>query len=300
MTPMQRERGADATPSIAIIVLNWNGRDLTLDCLRSLEGVTTPNLRTILVDNASSDGTVEAVRRRYDARITIIQNAENLGFAAGNNAGIRRALDDGADHILLLNNDTVVAEDFVDRLLEPMVGTPDIGITAPKIYYAEPEKQIWFAGGEISMWRGVAKHTGIREMDRGQYDTAHDIDYATGCAFLARRTVFEKIGDLDPGYRAYFEDADFCVRARQAGFRIRYVPAAHVWHRISASTGGQLSRRKASRKLASSRRFFARYARPYHWLTIPIFFVCDVVRIAGLVLAGRIRDTNPHTPSSSV
>jgi len=150
------------------------------------------------------------------------------------------------------------------------------------------------------MWRGIARHTGIRETDRGQYDREHDIDYATGCAFLVRRAVLEKIGDLDPGYRAYFEDADFCVRARRAGFRIRYIPAAHVWHRISASTGGQLSRRKAGRKLASSRRFFGRYARPYHWVTIPFFFVLDVIRIGGLVLAGRIRDTNPHTPSSSV
>jgi GT2 family glycosyltransferase len=295
---MQRER--DAAPSIAIIVLNWNGRDLTLDCLRSLEGVTTPNLRTVLVDNASADGTVEAVRRRYHDRVTIIQNADNLGFAAGNNVGIRQALADGADFILLLNNDTVVAEDFVDHLVKPMLDTPGIGITAPKIYYAEPEKQIWFAGGEISLWRGTAKHTGIRAMDAGQFDTAHDIDYASGCAFLARRAVFEKIGDLDPGYRAYFEDADFCLRARDAGFRIRYVPAAHVWHRISASTGGQLSRKKAGRKLASSRRFFRRHAKPYHWLTIPFFFVGDVIRIAGLVLAGRIRDTNPHTPSSSV
>jgi GT2 family glycosyltransferase len=295
---MQRER--DAAPSIAIIVLNWNGRDLTLDCLRSLEGVTTPNLRTVLVDNASADGTVEAVRRRYHDRVTIIQNADNLGFAAGNNVGIRQALADGADFILLLNNDTVVAEDFVDHLVKPMLDTPGIGITAPKIYYAEPEKQIWFAGGEISLWRGTAKHTGIRAMDAGQFDTAHDIDYASGCAFLARRAVFEKIGDLDPGYRAYFEDADFCLRARDAGFRIRYMPAAHVWHRISASTGGQLSRKKAGRKLASSRRFFRRHAKPYHWLTIPFFFVGDVIRIAGLVLAGRIRDTNPHTPSSSV
>jgi GT2 family glycosyltransferase len=297
MTPMPR--AADATPSIAIIVLNWNGRDLTLDCLRSLEAVSTPGLRTILVDNASTDGSVDAVRQRYGDRITVIVNEDNLGFAAGNNVGIRRALGGGADFILLLNNDTVVAPDFVDHLLRPMLSTPEIGITAPKIYYAEPKDRIWFAGGEISMWRGVARHTGIRETDRGQYDTERDIDYATGCAFLARGSVFAKIGDLDPGYRAYFEDADFCVRARESGYRIRYIPSAHVWHRISASTGGQLSRRKASRKLASARRFFGRHARPYHWLTIPFFFVLDVIRIASLVLAGRIRDTNPHTPSSS-
>ena len=286
--------------SIAIIVLNWNGRDLTLDCLRSLAAVTTPHVRIILVDNASTDGSADAVREHYGSRVTLIENAQNLGFAAGNNVGIRRALDDGADFILLLNNDTVVAPDFVDHLHKPMLSSPDIGITAPKIYYAEPKNQIWFAGGELSMWRGIARHTGIRETDRGQYDQERDIDYATGCAFLVRRAVLEKIGDLDPGYRAYFEDADFCVRARLAGFRIRYIPAAHVWHRISASTGGQLSRRKAGRKLASSRRFFGRYARPYHWVTIPFFFVLDVIRIGGLVLAGRIRDTNPHTPSSSV
>jgi hypothetical protein len=107
------------------------------------------------------------------------------------------------------------------------------------------------------------------------------------------------VGDLDPTYRAYFEDADFCLRARAAGFRIRYVPTAKVWHRISASTGGQLSRRKITRKLASARRFFARHARPYHWATIPFFFVLDVLRIAGLVLTGRIRDATPRAPSST-
>src|SRR5688572_14951142 len=101
-------RGTSATPSIAIIVLTWNGRELTLDCLRSLEAVATPGAHAILVDNASRDGTVAAVRERYDDRITIIENTANVGFAAGNNVGIRRALEDGADFILLLNNDTIV------------------------------------------------------------------------------------------------------------------------------------------------------------------------------------------------
>ena len=292
-------RAADATPSIAIIVLTWNGRELTLDCLRSLEAVATPNLRTIVVDNASADGTVDAIRARYGERVTVIEHPSNLGFAAGNNAGIQRALADGVALVLLLNNDTVVAPDFVDQLVRSLLAAPDIGIAAPKIYYAEPRDQIWFAGGEISMWRGTARHIGIRETDRGQYDRERDIDYATGCALLVRREVFEKVGDLDPAYRAYFEDVDFCVRAREAGFRIRYVPGAHVWHRISASTGGQLSRRKASRKLASARRFFGRHARPYHWVTIPFFFVFDVIRIALLILAGRIRDPDPRTPTSN-
>jgi len=286
-------------PRIAVIILTWNGRELTLDCLRSLEAVTTPNTTIMVVDNASTDGTVTAVRARYGERVTVVENAANLGYAAGNNAGIERALADGADFILLLNNDTLVDPPFLDRMLAAMLASPDVGIAGPKTYYHQPPDRIWFAGGEISLWRGTARHIGIRETDRGQYDTPRDIDYASGCALLARREVFERVGRLDPAYRAYFEDADLCMRARAAGFRIRYVPDAKVWHRISASTGGQLSRRKIERKLASARRFFAAHARPRHWLTIPLFFALDVVRIGLLVLGGRIRDTGPRNHSST-
>lgn len=279
-------------PSVAVVVLTWNGRDLTLDCLRSLEAVTTPNVRVMVVDNASTDGTVDAIRARYGDRIDILENPANLGFAAGNNAGIRRAMDDGARFVLLLNNDTTVAPNFIDELLPPMRESDTIGIATPKIYFAEPPNRIWYAGGEISLWRGIARHVGIRETDRGQHDRPRDVDYASGCALLARREVFERAGLLDESYRAYFEDADLCMRAARAGFRIRYVPTAKVWHRISASTGGQVSRAKIRRKLASARRFFTTYARPVHWLTIPLFFAVDVVRITGLVLVGRIRDAN--------
>lgn len=274
--------------SIAVIILTWNGKDLTVECLRSFAAVKTPHLRLFVVDNGSTDGTVAAVKAIGDARVILIENGANLGFAAGNNVGIRRALDDGAGFVLLLNNDTVVDPSFIDRLLDAMNEVPGIGIAGPKIYYFEPPDRIWFAGGEVSMWRGTARHIGIREVDRGQYDRARDCDYVSGCALLARREVFEQVGLLDPGYRAYFEDTDFCVRAARAGYRIRYVPGAKVWHRISASTGGQLSRRKVSRKLASSIRFFAAHARPYHWITIPLFFGLDVVRIGLLVVTGRV------------
>jgi GT2 family glycosyltransferase len=286
-----------APPRVAVVILTWNGRDLTLDCLRSLEAVKTANTTLIVVDNASQDGTVAAIRERYGDRVAVLENDANLGYAAGNNAGIEHALSLGADFVLLLNNDTLVDPAFLDRMLSPMLAAPGIGIAGPKTYYHTPPDRIWFAGGDFV--RGTARHTGIRETDRGQHDRERDIDYATGCAMLARREVFEKAGYLDPAYQAYFEDADFCLRARDAGFRVRFVPAAKVWHRISASTGGQLSRRKATRKLASSRRFFAAHARPYHWATIPLFFILDVLRIAALVLTGRIRDADPRTPSST-
>lgn len=282
--------GDTISPRVAVIVLTWNGRALTLDCLESLAAVTTPNVRVILVDNASTDGTVAAVRDRFGETVEIIENAANLGFARGNNAGIQRALDDEFEFILLLNNDTIVAEDFIDALIAPLSG--NVGITGPKIFYYTPRDQIWFAGGQVFLGRGTARHIGIRERDHGQYDEARRVDYISGCALMARREVFEREGLLDPGYRAYFEDVDLCMRAARAGYDILYVPAARVWHRISASTGGQISRRKIVTKFRSSLRFFGRYARPYHWLTIPFFFTIDALRIAGLVLTGRIRDAS--------
>ncbi len=125
-------------PVVAIIVLTWNGRDLTLACIDSLAAVGTPGVRIVLVDNASTDGTVAAVRDRYADRVTIVETGANLGFAGGNNAGIERALTDGADFVLLLNNDTVVDPAFVDELLRPMLAAPAIGIAGPKIYYENP------------------------------------------------------------------------------------------------------------------------------------------------------------------
>jgi GT2 family glycosyltransferase len=290
---------SDSAPRIAVIILTWNGRALTLECLESLEAVQTPNTEIIVVDNASDDGTVGAIRDEYGDGVTVIVNDANLGFSRGNNVGIEHAMANGADVVLLLNNDTAVAPDFLDELVKPLLEDPGIGITAPLIYYYTPRDRIWFAGGEIFLGRGTARHTGIRERDVGQYGTARDIDYATGCALMVRREVIERIGGLDPSYMAYFEDTDFCMRARGEGFRIRYVPAAKVWHKISASTGGQLSCRKILRKFRSTWRFFRRYAHWYNWLTIPFFFATDVLRIAFLVIFGRIRDAGDATPHTT-
>jgi hypothetical protein len=284
---------AAAAPKVAVVVLAWNGKPLTMACLESLSSLRYGNASVILVDNASADGTAAAVRAEFGDRVTVIENAENLGFSRGNNVGIRRALDDGADFVLLLNNDTVVDPALVDRLVEVIAESDDIGIVGPKIYYASQPDRIWFAGGRIYLARAVSKHIGIRELDTGRYDSIRDVDYVTGCALLARREVFEKIGYLDPVFAAYYEDADFCVRARRAGFRVVYAPAGKVWHKISASTGGELGRAKISRKLRSTAIFFRRYAAWYHWLTIPFFFAADVARVLLLVAAGRIRKTAP-------
>jgi GT2 family glycosyltransferase len=295
MMAMQ-QAAATPPPRVAVIVLTWNGRELTMECLESLRRCAAADVELVVVDNASDDGTADAIREMHGESVTVIVNDANLGFARGNNVGIEYALGRGTRYILLLNNDTAVAPDLIERLSAPLEADAGVGIATPKILYYTPPDRIWFAGGEVFLARGTARHVGIREIDRGQYDVERDTDYATGCALMARREVFDRVGLLDPAYVAYFEDTDFCMRARRAGWRIRYTPEARVWHKISASTGGQLSRRKASRKLRSSWRFFRRYARPWHWLTIPFFFAFDVIRIVALVASGRIRDT-PSSPA---
>jgi len=276
-------------PTVGIVVLTWNGKALTLSCLESVVRLSYANLAVIVVDNHSSDGTAEAIRTRYGNRVEVIVNETNLGFSRGNNIGIGRALDRGAEYVLLLNNDTVVDATLIESLLSVFVDQPRTGVAGPKIYYENPPDQIWYAGGRVSLARGITQHVGIRQKDVGQFDSVRQVDYVTGCALMARREVFEKIGYLDPAYRAYFEDVDFCTRAERAGYDIRYVPRGMVWHKISASTGGQVSWRKISQKSRSSLRFYGRYAAPYHWLVIPLFFVVDGVRIVALILRGRIR-----------
>jgi GT2 family glycosyltransferase len=268
-------------PRVAVIVVNWNGRDVTLECLRSLSALTFPNADLIVVDNASSDGSVEAIRAGYP-NVALLAMPKNLRFAGGNNAGIREALAHGADMVLLLNNDTVVDPDFLTHLVTRMEADPSNGMVAPKIFYFDQTDKIWFAGGIISMWTGTMKHIGIREVDRGQHDTVGEIAYASGCCMLVRADVIRKIGLLDESYHMYTEDADWSMRARRAGYAIVYEPAARVWHKLSVSSGGHLSWYKLKNKFISNLRFFWRYGTWVQRLVFPWLSV-----IVNAIAAGR-------------
>ena len=255
-------------PLVWIILVNWNGRDLTLDCLDSLRGVGYGNRRILVVDNGSTDGSLDAIRDRFPD-VAVHPLGENRRFAGGNNAGIWHALAHGADLLLLLNNDTTVDPGFLDALVERIMSDPAIGIVAPKILYHSAPDVLWYAGGAISFWRGTMRHRGIREQDRGQWDVAGETGYASGCCLLARSELVETIGALDESYFMYTEDADWCMRARRAGYRVVFEPRARIWHRISASAGGHLSRFKLVNKARGTIMFFSRHARWYHWLTFP-------------------------------
>jgi GT2 family glycosyltransferase len=263
-------------PLVYVIVLTWNGKEDTLECLRSLQEVEFRNFKILVVDNASADGTSDAITALFPD-VHVIVNKENLRFAGGNNVGIRYALEQGADYVLLLNNDTVVDKHFLTFLTDIAKTSPDIGMVGPKIYYNADRQRLWYAGGTIVWWKGIISHIGIREIDHGQYDEQQETDYITGCCVLVRRSVIEKIGMLDERYFIYGEDADWCVRATRKGFKLLYVPASRIWHKVSVSAGGHLSWFKNWNKFKSTIRLFARYAVWYQWITIPFGLSMSII-----------------------
>lgn len=252
-------------PLVWIIIVNWNGKADTLACLSSLRKISYASRHILVVDNASADGSVEAIRAQFP-EVEVLVNERNERFARANNQGMQKALAAGADLVLLLNNDTEVAPDFLDHLVSAAASRPEVGMVAPKIYYHHDSQLIWFAGGRINFWTGRVSHRGLRQRDfPPKHDSPEVVDFLTGCAILAKRECLEKIGFLDESYYMYAEDVDWCWRARKAGFVCLYQPAAKIWHKVSASAGGSF---KVYHKVRGNFIFFRRYAKWYQWPTI--------------------------------
>jgi GT2 family glycosyltransferase len=220
-------------PRVAVIVLNWNGGQDTLDCLASLRQMDYPCFDVLVVDNSSTDGSIEAIRESFP-EVSLIETGANLGFTGGNNVGMRHALDRGVDYVLLLNNDTEVAVDLLTCLVDAVEAEPGVGVAGPLIYYYDQPAIVWSAGGAVDRRRGQTRMVGLGEPDSGQYgSTPREVDFVSGCALLTRRSVLEQIGLLDERFFAYYEEVEWCLRARRAGYRIINVPGAKVWHKIS-------------------------------------------------------------------
>ncbi len=220
---------------IAVVVLSWNTCRYTLECLDSLIQQEQSHI-VYIVDNASNDGTAEAVASRFPSAHLII-NAENLGFAGGNNVGVDAAFIDGADAVLVLNNDTTLESDAIARLVAAADAYPTAGILNPLILFARPPHRVWFAGATLEPWMGRSVH---HPYDIPRNEVASDIQpliRATGCAMLITRTCYECIGGFDESLFLYFEDVDYSLRARDAGFEIFLVPQAIVYHYVSAAAG---------------------------------------------------------------
>ena len=230
-------------PRVYIVLLNYNGYQDTIDCIESLTHIDYENYEIVIVDNNSTNNSVEKICNyiKNQKNIKFIKSKENLGFSGGNNLGIKYALDNAADYICLLNNDTTVEHDFLRNLVDKMQEDKKIGISAGKIMYYDNKDIVWSAGGCIDTEKAIGYNYGINTQEKELIDEVREVTFLTGCLQLIRREVFEEIGLYDHDYFLYMEDVDFCKRALNHGYKLIYVPQSKIYHKVSASTGGQIS-----------------------------------------------------------
>jgi GT2 family glycosyltransferase len=253
---------------VAVIVLCWNGQEDTLACLASLAKVHGPEFTTLLVDNASSDRTLGLVRRAFPT-LRILELPENLGFAGGMNAGYRELAGSGVETVIFLNNDTIVDPAFLQPLVD-MLRDPCVGIAVPKILYMDDPLRIWYAGGVVNQATGLISHIGIRMPDSARFSEARPVGYATGCCLAIRGRDFEAVGGFDERFRMYGEDVDLSMKIRNRGLVVMYQPLSKVWHRVSASSGGEMTLSKQLRKSGAAMLLFGRHRLWRAFLLYPI------------------------------
>ena len=213
---------------LVAVVLSYNGRDDTLAALESLRGI-----ETVVVDNGSADGSAAAVAERFP-EVELVRAGVNLGFAGGNNVGIRRALDRGAEWVLLVNNDALVEPGLVEALSAAAAARPDAGVLACKVLFADSDR-LWYAGAGFDPILGRSRHEGFGEPDAP--GALADTRRATGAAMAVSRAAIEAAGLLDEELFLYAEDLEWSLRIAEAGFAVVYVPEARVRHRVSAASG---------------------------------------------------------------
>jgi len=224
----------DNAPLISIIILNYNQIEVTCEFLDSTSGLTYPNYEIIMVDNASAEDPTSIIKRRFP-QVHLVLNKCNLGFTGGNNAGIKLAK---GDYVFIVNNDTEVTEDLLERLLEPFNSDPQVGIVSPKIKFYHHPETIQYAGfTEINPFTGRNRAIGNLEKDQGQHDIPKYTEYAHGAAMLVKREVIEKIGGLPEHFFIYYEELDYSAQAKRAGFKIYYQPHAVIYHKESITMG---------------------------------------------------------------
>lgn len=222
-------------PRVLAVVLNWRQPDVTLACVQALARQTYPALDVLVIDNGSGDGSAESLTAALPGH-TVLALPDNLGFAAGCNIGLRRALDDGYPLALLINNDAFAAADMVARLVA--AADPGIALLTPRIFYEAQPDRLWYAGGRQQRWTLDLRDTGRGLADGPHWRTSRDVDYALGTCLLVNMAAAAAVGLLDERFFMYFEDLDWSLRLRQAGYRLRLVADARLLHRVAVSSGG--------------------------------------------------------------
>lgn len=225
---------------VGIILLNYCNYDLTIACIESIKKSSYQNYEIIVIDNNSPDNSGKQLSKLDNIRF--LQMNENLGFAAGNNRGIEAAISDGCEYVMLLNNDTVISNTMIEQLI---LKADENTVVVPKMYYYDIDGKknvIWYAGGTLKYKNSDGIHIGSRKEDSEQYSIEKKVSFATGCCMLIHKTILERVGMLREEYFMYCEDTDYSIRLNRENVKILYVPAAQLWHKVSSSSGGEMSK----------------------------------------------------------
>lgn len=291
----------DHLHKVGVILLNWNGKGLTIPCIKSLlTGSFKPD-KIYVLDNASEDGSADEIEQSFP-RIEIIRSLKNLGFAAGNNVAAKKALEEEFDYIWILNNDTIVGENCLKILYQTMESNTNIAASTGKILYDNPNNMIWYAGASFNNWTFRSKHRGRLEIDTGQYDTEADVPFISGCSMFLRKEAWIEIGQFDERFFAYSEDLDWCIRVRKKGLKLRYIPKAIIYHKVSAS----FNKTHPVKALGKSSLVMTRISQrnrlfiiKKHWSSIPQLIVAGsaeviwvLCHVLGLLLLCRFTKLN--------
>lgn len=224
---------------VFLIILNWNGKQDTLDCLSSTQKINYSHFTTIVVDNGSTDGSVEAIRKAYPD-VFVIDTKENLGFAEGNNVGIRYAMSQGADAVCLLNNDTVVDPGFLSAFVQMAQTSSQIGVLGGKAYLYGEKTTLDHLGGKWNPSTGQFTLVGHRALEDGfSWESPQHLDYVCGVAFFITKAALDTVGLLEPQFFLIWEESDYCFRVRRQGLQVMSCPQAKLWHKVSASFTGK-------------------------------------------------------------
>jgi GT2 family glycosyltransferase len=237
---------------VFVVSINFNNSDITLSFLRSLREIEKKEieLSVVIVDNSTKEKITIEENDFKDLNLKIITPEKNTGFAGGNNVGIKHALKNDADYVLVINNDVILDKNLLKELLKT-IEEKNAGIVVPKIYFAKgfefhkeryKEKDLgkvfWYAGGKIDWKNMITCHLGVDEVDSGQLDKETETEFATGCCMLVKKEYFEKVGLFNEKYFLYYEDVDLSIRGKRHGYKIIYQPKAVLWHENAGSTGG--------------------------------------------------------------
>jgi GT2 family glycosyltransferase len=263
MTPVKNESDC---PLVGVVVITWNQREDTLECLESVFRMAYPHFFVVLVDNASTDGTREAVAARFP-QVGYIANEANRGFSAAVNQGIECALQQGADYLFLLNNDTVLDARLLDHLME-YARDESVGMLVPKIYYHKQPQVIWSVGAGLNRWTLEKKGEVRGCVDDGRWEKVVEREHVTACAVLLPRRLIEKIGLLDERFFYYYDDADLSLRVREAGYTTLLVPQAKLWHKVARASGGPDTTYERYWMGRSSVLFFRKHVHGWRWLIV--------------------------------